>query len=63
MMIVKNIDEAPNATKKGLRMKVQSVELDEDGYIERIYVEYTLLRERGGAVLPLGERNRIKLDI
>lgn len=60
---IKNIDEAPNGTKKGLRMKIQGLDLDEDGYIIRIYVEYSLLNCRGGAVLPLAAYNRVKLDV
>lgn len=63
MMFVKNIDEAPNVTKKGLRMKIQGLDLDEDGYIIQIYVEYSLLNCRGGAVLPLAAYNRVKLDV
>lgn len=63
MMFVKNIDEAPSATKKGLRMKIQGLDLDEDGYITQIFVEYSLLKCRGGAVLPLAAYNRVKLDV
>lgn len=60
---IKNIDDEPNASKKGLRMKVQGVEVDERGYITDIHISYSLFRERGGAVLPLAAYNRVKLDV
>lgn len=44
-------------------MKIQGLDLDEDGYITQIFVEYSLLKCRGGAVLPLAAYNRVKLDV
>lgn len=49
--------------KKGLRMKIQGIELDEEGYITHIYIDYSLLKERGGGILQLADFNRMKFEV
>lgn len=41
------INAKPDARKKGLRMKVISIEVDDDGYLKSLNVEYTDFRVWG----------------
>lgn len=55
------IDNSPNATKKGLRMKIQAVELDENNNLIALYIAYSKWRESGSAIVEVAQRNRVKL--
>lgn len=55
------IDCVPSANKKGLRIKVKSVELDENGYVLALRLEFSGWRARGFARLEVSEDWKIKL--
>lgn len=55
------IDNSPNATKKGLRMKIQAVELDENNNLIALHIAYSKWRESGSAIVEVAQRNRVKL--
>ena len=55
------IDESPNATKKGLRMKIQAVELDENNNIIALHIAYSEWRHSGAGILEVAQRNQVKL--
>lgn len=55
------IDESPNATKKGLRMKIEAVELDENNNLIALHITYSKWHESGGAIVEVAQRNRVKL--
>lgn len=54
-------DGAPAANKKGLRIKVESVELDENNVLQAIHIDYSGFHERGGARIEVSQRNKIDL--
>ena len=54
-------DSILGANKKGLRIKVDSVEVDEENNLLSMRIEYSAYRERGGAVLEISQRNKIQL--
>ena len=55
------IDESPNATKKGLRMKIEAVELDENNNLIALHIAYSKWRERGWAIVEVAQRNKVTL--
>ena len=55
------VDSVPTANKKGLRIKIATVELDESNNLKSLYIDYSGFHERGCAVIEVSERNKIKL--
>lgn len=55
------IDGAPSANKKGLRIKVESVELDENNNLLALRIDYSGLHARGSCVVEVSQRNKIDL--
>lgn len=55
------IDNNPSANKKGLRIKVESVELDENNNLLALYIDYSGLHERGGGIVEVAQRNKFSL--
>lgn len=55
------IDSNLGANKKGLRIKVDWVDVDEENNLVSMHIEYSAYRERGGAVLEISQRNKIQL--
>lgn len=49
------------ANKKGLRIRIQSVELDENNNLKALHIEYSGLHERGGGIIEVSEKNRFSL--
>ena len=58
---VPDVDSVPSANKKGLRIKVTGVELDENNNLKSIHIDYSGFHERGGAVIEVSDRNKIEL--
>jgi hypothetical protein len=58
---VRVIDGAPSANKKGLRIKVESVELDENNNLLALHIDYSRLHERGGGIVEVAQRNKFYL--
>lgn len=54
-------DAILGANKKGLRIKVEGVEVDEENNLVSMRIEYSAYRERGGAVLEISQRNKVQL--
>ena len=40
-----------SASKKGLRIKVTSVVVDENNVLQELHIEYSGFHERGGAII------------
>lgn len=55
------IDGAPSANKKGLRIKVESVELDENNNLLALHIDYSGLHERGAGIVEVAQRNKFDL--
>lgn len=55
------IDNSPSANKKGLRMKIEAVELDENNNLIALHIAYFKWRENGSAIVEVAQRNRVKL--
>ena len=55
------IDCVPSANKKGLRIKVKTVELDENNNVLALRFEFSGWRIRGIARLEVSENWKIKL--
>lgn len=55
------VSSFPAANKKGLRIKVTGVELDENNNLKSLHIDYSGFRERGGAVVEVSDRNKIGL--
>ena len=53
------IDERPDGRKKGLRMKVTGVEVDDQGYLEQIKVEWSTYDCCGVGWIKAKERQEI----
>ncbi len=51
----------PAGYKKGLRIKVKSVVLDEDSILQAISFEYSGYHRRGGAFVEVSQRNPVDL--
>lgn len=58
---VEVIDSKPSANKKGLRIKVESVELDENNNLLALYIDYSGLHIRGGGIVEVSQRNKFDL--
>lgn len=58
---VQVIDGLPAANKKGLRIKVIAVELDENNNLKYLHFDYSGFHKRGGAVIEISDRYKIKL--
>lgn len=54
-------DNFPCASKKGLRIKVYGVTLDENNVLQAMNIEYSGLHCRGGAIVEVSQRNKIDL--
>ena len=61
---IRVIDSKPDARKKGLRMVVRSVCVDDEGNLESIYCEYSQKNELGGVTFdaPIYHKVRINAD-
>jgi hypothetical protein len=55
------VDNNPSANKKGLRIKVNSVELDENNNLLALHIDYSGYHERGGAKIEVLQRNKFDL--
>lgn len=55
------IDGAPSANKKGLRIKVESVELDENNNLLALRIDYSGLHNRGACIVEVAQRSKIEL--
>lgn len=55
------VSSVPSANKKGLRIKVTGVELDENNNLKSIHIDYSGFHERGVAVIEVSDRNKIEL--
>jgi hypothetical protein len=58
---VRVIDGAPSANKKGLRIKVESVELDENNNLLALNFDYSGLHWRGSCIVEVAQRSRFEL--
>lgn len=58
---VRVIDGEPSANKKGLRIKVESVELDENNNLLALHIDYSGWRERGSGIVEVSQRNKFDL--
>ena len=58
---VRVIDGAPSANKKGLRIKVESVELDENNNLLALHIDYSGYHERGSGIVEVLQRNKFDL--
>lgn len=54
-------DSILGANKKGLRIKVDGVEIDEENNLVSMRIEYSAYHERGGGVLEISQRNKFQL--
>jgi len=55
------VDNNPSANKKGLRIKVESVELDENNNLLALHIDYSGLHVRGGGIVEVLQRNKFDL--
>lgn len=55
------VDNNPSANKKGLRIKVESVELDENNNLLALHIDYSGLHERGGGIVEVAQKNKFSL--
>lgn len=55
------VDNNPSANKKGLRIKVESVVLDENNNLLALHIDYSGLHERGMGIVEVAQRNKIDL--
>lgn len=55
------IDDKPSANKKGLRIKVESVELDENNNLLALHIDFSGWRVRGGGIVEVSQRNKFDL--
>ncbi len=58
---IKVVGYQPSANKKGLRIKVEAVELDKENNIVAAYIDYSGIHERGGGIVEISQRNKIQL--
>ena len=58
---VRVIDSSPTANKKGLRIKVESVDLDENNNLLALYIDFSGFHVRGGGVVEVMQRNKFDL--
>ena len=50
-----------SASKKGLRIKVTSVVVDENNVLQELHIEYSGFHERGGAIIEVAQKNKVDL--
>ena len=55
------VDNKPSANKKGLRIKVQSVELDENNNLLAFHIDFSGWRVRGEGIVEVLQRNKFDL--
>lgn len=55
------VDNNPSANKKGLRIKVESVELDENNNLLALHIDFSGFHVRGGGIVEVSQRNRFDL--
>lgn len=55
------VDNNPSANKKGLRIKVESVELDENNNLLALHIDFSGFHVRGGGIVEISQRNRFDL--
>ena len=58
---VEVIDSKPSANKKGLRIRVESVELDENNNLLALHIDFSGLHIRGGGIIEVLQRNKFDL--
>ena len=58
---VRVIDSSPTANKKGLRIKVESVELDKNNNLLALHIDFSGFHVRGGGVVEVLQRNKFDL--
>ena len=58
---VEVIDSEPSANKKGLRIKVLAVELDENNNLLTLHIDYSGWRVRGEGIVEMSQRNKFDL--
>ena len=58
---VRVINSSPNANKKGLRIKVDFVELDGNNNLLALHIDYSGWHERGVAVVEVAQKNKFPL--
>ena len=59
---VRVIDSSPTANKKGLRIKVESVELDENNNLLALHIDFSGFHIRGRGVVEALQRNKFDLQ-
>lgn len=55
------VSSFPAANKKGLRIKVESVELDENNNLLALHIDFSGWRVRGGGIVEVSQRNKFDL--
>ena len=55
------VDCQPAANKKGLRIKVEAVELDKENNLVAMYIDYSGFHKRGFGIIEILQRNKIQL--
>lgn len=55
------VDNNPSACKKGLRIKVESVEVDENNNLLALHIDYSWLHRRGMRIVEVAQRNKFEL--
>ena len=55
------VDSNPSANKKGLRIKIESVELDENNNLLALHIDYSGWHVRGGGIVEVLQRNKFDL--
>lgn len=55
------VDNNPSANKKGLRIKVEYVELDENNNLLALHIDYSGLHQRGIGIVEVAQRNKFDL--
>lgn len=56
-MIIPVVDSKPDGRKKGLRMRIKHIDIDDNGEIESMFIEYSTWREIGAMILYPNEKN------
>jgi hypothetical protein len=55
------VDNNTSANKKGLRIKVESVELDENNNLLALHIDFSGFHVRGDGIVEVSQRNRFDL--
>jgi len=66
-MIIPVVDSKPDGRKKGLRMRIKHIDIDDNGEIESMFIEYSVRyggkgAEIGAMVLYPNEKNHYCID-